>query len=100
MQDRVEEVTSSPAFNRIRANHPEYLQKIVALEGDITLENLGMSELDLERFYEKVNLIFHSAASIRMNEPVKDALTNNALPTKQLIGMSKKVKNLDVSYRL
>ena len=98
VQERVEEVTSSPAFDRIRASHPEYLRKIVALEGDITMENLGMSAQDLERFYEKVNLIFHSAASIRMDEPVRDAINHNTLPTKRLIGMAKNIKNLDVRF--
>jgi fatty acyl-CoA reductase len=73
------------------------LKKIVALEGDITLDNLGMSDEDLKRFNEKVNLIFHSAASIKMNEPIKMAIFNNTLSTKRLIAMSKNIKNLEVS---
>lgn len=100
VQERVGDVTNSPCFDRIRASHPEYLKKIVALEGDITMENLGMSQEDLERFYEKVNVIFHSAASIRMDESVKDAINNNTIPTKRLIAMSKNIKNLDVSFDL
>jgi fatty acyl-CoA reductase len=97
-QERVDEITKSPAFDRIRQNHPERLKKIMPLVGDITLENFGMTNEDLESFNNEVNFIFHSAASVKLNDPIKTAIFNNTLPTKRLIAMAKKVKNLDVSF--
>jgi fatty acyl-CoA reductase len=88
---------NSPVFDRIRENHPERLQKIISIEGDTTKGNLGISNEDLELIYDKIDLVFHSAASIRMDESINDALKNNTLPAKKLIEMSKKIKIIKVS---
>lgn len=98
--ERLDDVVKSPVFDRIRSKNPELLNKIVALEGDITKENLGLSDGDLERFYESVNVIFHSAASIRMDEPLKIAIENNTVPVKRLLTMAKKIRNLEVRTNL
>lgn len=97
IQERYDSFINSPPFDRIRAKNPEYLKKIVALEGDTTMENLGLSNEDIEKFYENVNVIFHLAASIRMDESIKVAIKNNTMSTKRLIEMSRNIKNFDVS---
>jgi fatty acyl-CoA reductase len=96
VQERVNEITINSAFDRIRARNPDDLKKIIALEGDITLDNFGMSDKDLEIFYEKVNVIYHSAASVKLNEPPSVAIETNVLPNKRLLAMSRKIKNLEV----
>lgn len=96
VEDRVTELTNSPAFDRIRSHHPDRLEKIIALEGDITMENLGLSDDDIKRIHNEVNVIFHSAASVKFEDILKDAVNNNTLPTKRMILMAKHVKHLDV----
>ena len=96
VQERVKEIIYTPVFDRIRNKNPSQLNKIIALEGDITEDNLGFSQHDQEVFFNEVNVIFHSAASIKMTEPVKDAINNNTLSTKRLIGMAQKIKHFEV----
>jgi alcohol-forming fatty acyl-CoA reductase len=96
VSERIEDIIKTPAFDRIREKKPQVINKIVAFEGDITLDGLGMSNEDLKTFYDRVNVIFHSAASIKFNDPIKIAVQNNVLPTKQLLAMGHKIKQLDV----
>lgn len=100
VSERIEDIIKTPAFDRIREKKPQVINKIVAFEGDITLDGLGMSEKDLEIFYNKVNIIFHSAASIKFNDPIKIAVQNNVLPTKKLLAMGHKIKQLDVIEKM
>lgn len=51
--------------------HPNYKEKIIAVEGDLTADNLGLSEVDRKILRENVNIIFHSAATVRFDEPLK-----------------------------
>lgn len=96
VQERVDEIIKSPVFDRIREKKPSQLKKLVAMEGDITEDNLGLSQQDLEVFFNEVNVVFHSAASIRFNDPIQEAIKNNSLPTKRLIAMAHKMKRLEV----
>lgn len=98
VKERINEMVVSPVFNRIREKNPSALNKIIAFEGDITLDKLGMSDKDLQVFYDKVNVIFHSAASIKFNDPIKIAVQNNVLPAKNLLAMGRDAKNLNVSW--
>ena len=49
----------------------QLLSKVVALKGDISEENLGLSEEDFELLTDSVNIVFHSAATVRFNEELK-----------------------------
>lgn len=46
-----------------------------------------------------VSIIFHAAATIKFDENLKLAVEINVHGTKEVIGLSKEVKNLKVSYR-
>ncbi|KAG5666417.1 hypothetical protein PVAND_014446 [Polypedilum vanderplanki] len=93
--ERIQEITDAPLFDVIRAKNPEIFKKISLLEGDIIKENLGLSDNDLKIFYEKVNVIIHSAATISFNEPLKIAVNTNLQPIKELIKLARKTKRLD-----
>jgi predicted solute-binding protein len=41
------------------------------IEGDILMPNLGISVQDREMLIEKVNIVFHMAASVRFDLPLK-----------------------------
>lgn len=41
------------------------------VKGDIAEENLGMSDEDWETLQENVEIVFHSAATVRFDEDLK-----------------------------
>lgn len=52
-------------FDKIRKESPQDLNKIKIIEGDIEEPNLGMNENDMKLLIDKINVVFHSAATIR-----------------------------------
>ena len=40
--------------------------KVEAIDGDITEENFGLSQEDEKKLHDNVNIIFHSAATVRL----------------------------------
>lgn len=70
---RIEEITKSSVFSRIR-DSPSLagsLSKIIPVSGDITFEGLGLSPNDCKELMEKVSIVFHVAATIRFDEPLR-----------------------------
>nr|XP_027204911.1 fatty acyl-CoA reductase 1-like [Dermatophagoides pteronyssinus] len=91
---RLEELTECQVFERIRRQYPERLQKLYAVSGDIRYPGLGINPIDLQTIRDNVSIIFHSAATIRFDEPLKYALLINTLGTKRVVQLAKKLKNL------
>lgn len=68
---RVEELTNSIVFSRLRRENESMLQRIVAVSGDITFPGLGLSPVDQRILSENVSIVFHVAATIRFDEPLR-----------------------------
>lgn len=95
IEQRTVEMFEFKLFDRLKASHPEFMEKVVPIEGDITLDNLGLSEENIQRLVEDVNIIFHLAATINFQEPLRVAVTMNMLGTKKVVHLAKQVKNLE-----
>lgn len=70
--------------------------KIIPVEGDVTLEQLGLSSNDLDVICREVSVVFHSAACIRFNEPLKSACKIHIEGTKEVLNVSKKIEQMSV----
>ena len=64
-------------FGQLVREQPEVLTKIIPVEGDISLPNLGISSSDLEQLADNVSVVFHSTATVRFNEELKSAVNLN-----------------------
>lgn len=53
------------------------LSKLIPIQGDITLPGLGLSETDLNTLITEVSIVFHSAATVKFDEPLKYELYGN-----------------------
>ena len=51
--------------------YPKFKEKLVAIHGDLLEPNLGISEEDEKFLAENINIVFHSAATVRFDEPMK-----------------------------
>lgn len=74
--------------------YPERLKKLVFIAGDISKPNIGVSGANLELLMENVNIVFHSAATVRFDQSIKEAVNLNALGSKRLWDLCSDMKNL------
>lgn len=65
-------------FDAARKANPSYRTKVEAIQGDLGLPSLGISARDEEKLIKSINIVFHSAATLRFDEPLKCNF-NNAL---------------------
>ncbi|XP_055381361.1 uncharacterized protein LOC129611958 [Condylostylus longicornis] len=95
VEDRLKGFFDSQLFDKLKSTHPENLQKIKAISGDVLQLNLGISDEDIKQL-ENVTIIFHAAASVRFDDPIKDAIIMNTRGTYEMIKFAKKLKNITV----
>ena len=83
-------------FEKLSFEQPEVMSKIIPVEGDISLPNLGLSAANLELLFDKVSVVFHSAATVRFNEELRKAVQLNVKGPQQLLHICRQMKHLDV----
>lgn len=73
---------------------------MVAVRGDITLENLGVTPEDKSLIEKNVSVVFHCAANVRFDQKLNNAVRYNTLGTKRVLELAKHIDKLDVSMGL
>jgi len=58
-------------FDNLRSEQPEFVSKVHAVSGDIAEEGLGLQADQQAYLEDNINVVFHSAATIRFDEPLK-----------------------------
>lgn len=91
--ERVADFINIPLFQRIVDEKPWAMNKIVPVYGDITKSNLGLNETHLEKVLQ-CQLVFHVAASLRLEWTLKPNIEINLIGTKNTIELAKKMTNL------
>lgn len=69
------------------------MDKLFAIEGDICLPLLGLSAESLQ-LIENVDIVIHSAATIRFDEPLRVAIKINVGGTHECIKVGQKMNDL------
>ncbi|XP_031657604.1 fatty acyl-CoA reductase 1 isoform X2 [Oncorhynchus kisutch] len=93
---RIADMINCKLFDRLRDEQPDFAEKIVAVNSDLTLPELDLSKVDQETLADCINIVFHCAATIRFNEPLKDAMLLNVLATQKMVALAHKMKHLEV----
>ena len=81
-------------FDTIRSSG--LLAKILAVEGDLGLPKLGLCAKDQETIIKNVSIVFHSAATINLDLPLKQAFELNFQGSRRVLELTKKILNLKV----
>lgn len=76
------------------------MDKIVPVAGDVTLPGFGISPDDLQTLLDNVSIVFNSAATVRFDEELKEALQTNVKGPRQLLAMARQMKHLEVRFSL
>lgn len=87
-------------FKRINEEKPEVLKKIVPVFGDITEKNLGLSSEQLAKVTRESEIVFHMAASLKLEATLKPNIEMNLLGTKHVIDVCKTMPNLKLMVHL
>ena len=58
-------------FDIVKSSHKDFKNKLVIIEGDLLLPHLGISDANRQILIRNVNIVFHSAATVRFDEPLK-----------------------------
>ncbi|ETE57055.1 Fatty acyl-CoA reductase 1, partial [Ophiophagus hannah] len=95
IQTRVENMLKCKVFDRVREEWPNFHEKIKPISAEFTKPNLAISSEDMEEMLSEVNVIFHCAATVRFDAPLKDALLLNVMGTQQLLRLAHQMKNLE-----
>lgn len=83
-------------FRRLRSEKPnEFDEKVIAIPGDVEDPLLGITPENL-KLMSNVSIVFHSAATIRFDEPLKDAIKLNVGGTLEALKFAETLRNLEV----
>ena len=85
---------STQVFDRLRSECPSALSKLFPVKGDVGLPDLGLSHEDRTMLMQRVNIVFHSAATVRFDEPIKTAVNLNTRGTDRIIDLCKGMAGL------
>ncbi|XP_076618338.1 fatty acyl-CoA reductase 1-like [Colletes latitarsis] len=93
---RLEEIFNSVLFEKVKEQRGlTALQKAVTvINGDVSLPGLGLSSEDRKTLCEKINIVYHAAATVRFDELLKRAVLLNTRGTKQMLDLAKEMKQL------
>lgn len=62
---------STQIFDRVKEANPKALHKVIPIQGDIAMPGLGISESDQLTLTNEVSVVFHSAATVKFDEPLR-----------------------------
>lgn len=71
------------------ANLGEAGDRLMAIQGDVTRDGLGLSTVDRTRALEEVTSVLHSAASVRFDMPEDKATQENMRSTENVLAFSR-----------
>lgn len=55
------------------------MKKVVALNGDVTMDNLGLTDEQEKMIINEVDIVFHFAATLRLESKLKGAIEMNTV---------------------
>lgn len=70
------------------------LQKVEAIRGDISLQQLGLDALSAQRLQSEVQIILHTAADIRLEADILTALKANYMGTAAILQLARRCSQL------
>ncbi|KAM7348627.1 fatty acyl-CoA reductase in oenocytes [Cochliomyia hominivorax] len=96
VEERLERVKSEQIFRQLKIVKPHELDdKLVAIPGDASLPFLGISP-ESAKLMQNVSIIYHCAATVRFDEPIKVALKLNVGGTLEALKFAQTLKNLKI----
>lgn len=87
-------------FQRIMNDKPAVMKKIVPVFGDLSLVKLGLNDLQYNLLTQNTQVVFHLAASLKLESPLKPAVEFNLTGTKHVLDVCKEMKKMEAVVHL
>ncbi|XP_032590860.1 putative fatty acyl-CoA reductase CG5065 isoform X2 [Drosophila grimshawi] len=99
-ESRLEEMFKLPIFQRLRDERPHMMKKVTIYQGDVTYDLLGLSGESLKHVVEQTNIVFHMAATLKLEGNLHDAIDMNLQGTQRALNVAKDMKQLEAFVHL
>jgi alcohol-forming fatty acyl-CoA reductase len=73
---------------------PEVMKKIYPILGEITVPNFGLSDEHFNRVIDSTEIVFHLAASLKLEATLKPNILMNLTGTKNVLDVAKQMQRL------
>jgi len=93
-EQRIDELLGTKLFDQVRETGMNLSSKVKAVTGDISETMFGLSDEDRQTLQEEVEIVFHSAATVRFVENLKTALQMNVQSVAEMISLVRGMKKL------
>lgn len=94
---RKRDYTKHIVFNHLNEHRPCVFGKLKIVEGDLMADQLGMNAVDRKLIADNATIVFHSAADVRFDRPLRIAYDINLGGTKRMLDYAMEFKHMDVS---
>jgi alcohol-forming fatty acyl-CoA reductase len=95
INERLNEITSCKVFDKLRKREPNFRERLVPVNGNITFNDLNMTTAIIEEIQKNVSVVFHLAGTANFEENLRTSLLLNVLGLRKVIEFSKQLPNLD-----
>lgn len=92
---RLAKMRQAKIFQMLHNQKPNEMDKLTAIPGDVSHLGLGIDEQHLEML-QRVSIVFHCAATVRFDEPLRVALRLNVGGTLEAIKFAERLQHLRV----
>ncbi|XP_063632521.1 fatty acyl-CoA reductase wat-like [Cydia splendana] len=93
-QERIAKIFQDPVFEILHKRKPDFVSRVTPVHGDITQLRMAISDEDWYTMANEVTVIFHVAATITFDEPLRVATRTNVRGTMQALLLGKDCKKL------
>ncbi|KAH8306477.1 hypothetical protein KR018_012423 [Drosophila ironensis] len=96
IQERFSAWESHPVFSTLLQSKPKAMHRVTPLCGDCQEPDLGLSNSDRQLLVDEVQVVLHSAATVRFVEPLHIALAINTRATRLMLQLAREMRHLQV----
>lgn len=102
-EDRLlQEVQGSAVFDLLRSEHGDALpdlfrEKVKAVEGDLSLDKMGLDGETYQMLQQEVNILINCAAVVSFDAPIDKAIALNTLGPKRLLEFARGCRDVAVA---
>ncbi|XP_066995732.2 putative fatty acyl-CoA reductase CG5065 isoform X2 [Anabrus simplex] len=93
-EKRLDAMLNLPVFDRLRQENKSSIKKLVAVEGDVLLPELGLKQEVRDALLSEVSIVFHCAASLRLEAELKPSVQHNTTGTHRVLQLCLAMENL------
>lgn len=96
LESRFEALKNLIVFDKVKEINEKLMDKVVVVNADLLISPCaGILSEDQKTLKETVNVVFHCAAAVKFDEPLKNALQINTIATRNMLDLAAKFDKLD-----